>query len=183
MTIYYVRHGQTFHNRDGKWNGFVDSILTGKGVKQAYDLGQKVLDTNFDLVFCSPLLRARQTTEIILSARPLKDRPDISTDSRIMEYWCGDLEEFLWDDVFEKDFFGERKLYDYSTAETMLSIENRIKSFFDELSSSYKGKNILVVAHGGIGRVVNAYFHGKPKSGFYYDSPEMKNCELIKFTI
>lgn len=183
MKIYYVRHGQTFHNRDGKWNGFVDSILTGGGVHQAYNLGHKTKDVKFDIAFTSPLLRTRQTAEIMLSTRPVKDRPPVYTDSRIIEYFCGDLEEHEWkfDRKFNDDFFGKRELYDYSTAETFASVEQRIKSFFDELRTNYQGKNVLVVAHGGVGRFVKTYFHGKPKSGLYSDVPELKNCELIVF--
>ncbi|MCL2228385.1 MAG: histidine phosphatase family protein [Firmicutes bacterium] len=181
--IYYVRHGETFFNKQGNWSGYSDTILTGKGVKQAVDLGHKIKDVKFDLVFASPLLRTKQTCELILTARPADKRPPVIIDARIIEYYCGDYEGLEWmkHPDFDDDFFSERKLYDYSTVESFEAVEARVKSFLDELWEEHKGKDILVVAHGGVGRVFKAYFDGKPKSGFYRDTPEMMNCELIKF--
>jgi len=180
--IYYVRHGQTTMNKSGHWNGFVDSTLTATGVKQAIDLGYKTKDVKFDLVFCSPLIRAKQTAELVLSTHPIERRVPIITDSRIMEWYSGDYEGFEWNENFRRDFYGKRENYDFSTVETFESGENRIKSFLDEMRTKFKDKNILVVAHGGIARLVYTYFHGMPKSGLYLDCPEMKNCELIEFS-
>lgn len=181
--IYYVRHGQTEHNKAGKRNGFTDSTLTGLGVKQAYDLGHKIKDMKLDVVFSSPLIRAKQTCEVLLSVRPVNNRPSIITDYRLMECYSGEYEGQDWSEVLEKDFFGKRELYDYSTVETFESVEERIKSFFDEIRTEYKGKEVLVVAHGGLGRLIKAYFNGKPKSGLYYDTTtDIKNCELVEFS-
>ena len=181
MAIYYVRHGESEFVALNRWRGFIDDLLTAKGVKQAYNLGNKIKDIKFDLVFSSPLIRTMQTAEIILSALPHEQRPSIITDNRIMEWYCGDLEGVCclkYPDI-ENDFYGERKLYDYTGVESYEQVEHRVKSFLDELKTKYKNKKILVVAHGGIGRVVKAYFDGKPK--FYRDYNEMKTCELIEY--
>ncbi|MCL2586764.1 MAG: histidine phosphatase family protein [Firmicutes bacterium] len=179
--IYFVRHGETVFNATGKWNGFVDTTLTAKGAKQAVDLGRKIKDVKFDLVMCSPALRARQTCEMILASRPYELRPQVITDSRIMEWYSGDYEGYEWDKRFCDDFFGKRELYDFSSVESFKNVKERIHGFLDELRTKYKNKSILIVAHGGIGRVVNAYFNGMPSSGLYTDVHELVNCELIIF--
>jgi len=184
MTIYYVRHGESTGNVLQGFFGLVDSTLTANGVKQALALGNQIRDIHIDIVFSSPQIRARQTAEIAMSARPHAKRPLIITDSRLVEHDNGEIEGMLFEServAKVRDFYGERKLFDYSTAESFQSIEKRIKSFFDEIKETYHGKTILVFAHGGIGRIAHAYFHGMPKSGLYCDSPDMKNCELIKF--
>ncbi|MCL2850902.1 MAG: histidine phosphatase family protein [Firmicutes bacterium] len=179
--IYYVRHGETVYNKEGKWSGLIDTGLTTLGVKQALELGQKMRDVKIDLVFVSPQIRARQTAEIALSSRAHENRPPVITDSRIVEWYSGEYEGFAWHPEFDRDFYGKRELYNYKTVETFGSVEARIKNFFDELRAKHNGKNILVIAHGGIAKVVHAYFHGKQKSGLYCDAPDMKNCDLIEF--
>ncbi|MCL2755860.1 MAG: histidine phosphatase family protein [Firmicutes bacterium] len=179
--IYYVRHGETVYNKSGRRNGFEDSTLTGLGVKQALELGQRIRDMQFDVVFSSPLIRARQTCEVILSVRPHDDRPNVITDARLLEFYSGEFEGNEWNKELESDFFGRRELRDYSSVEPIENVEKRIKDFFDEIRDNYKGKKVLVVAHGGIGLIISGYFNGKPKSGFYSDIPFMKNCELVEF--
>ena len=69
--IYFVRHGETDNNKLGKaQGGSVDSELNKTGIEQAtytgtYFKDYRIKDKNFDMVYCSPLKRAKKTAEII----------------------------------------------------------------------------------------------------------------------
>ena len=56
----------------------------------------------------------------------------------------------------------------------------RIASFYDEILPKTKGKNILIVAHSGVGRLSYFYFTGKPKDGDYSNF-KLDNAKVIKF--
>lgn len=70
MTVYFItllRHGESEGNSSGLLQGQSDYPLTSSGVDQARTLAVywKSIDTKFDLIVTSPLLRAAQTAEII----------------------------------------------------------------------------------------------------------------------
>ena len=62
--IVFIRHAESEYNRDGIWGGRADCNLTEKGIETAKELG-KSLNNNFDVIYCSPLKRARQTLNAI----------------------------------------------------------------------------------------------------------------------
>ena len=64
--------------------------------------------------------------------------------------------------------------------ESIEKFRGRIKSFFDEVTSDYKGKNILVVTHAGVGIYARCYFEGEPINKDY-SKYKIKNCKIIKY--
>lgn len=56
--FYYTRHGQTIWNVENKICGVSDVSLTEKGINQARELGNKILDENIhiDEILYSPLV-------------------------------------------------------------------------------------------------------------------------------
>ena len=67
-TLYVVRHGETDWNVEPmKFQGISDTPLNDNGREQANALAEQLKDIKFDAVYCSPLVRARETCEIILN--------------------------------------------------------------------------------------------------------------------
>ena len=65
MLIYFVRHGETAANREGRIEGqSLDESLTEAGSRQIESV-LPLLPGDFDLLFSSPLKRATQSAEII----------------------------------------------------------------------------------------------------------------------
>lgn len=65
MTVLYlVRHGQTEWTQTGRHTSVTDLDLTEEGVAQARSLRDRLDPSRFDLVLCSPRLRARRTAEL-----------------------------------------------------------------------------------------------------------------------
>jgi broad specificity phosphatase PhoE len=92
-TIYFVRHGQTDWNAEGRLQGQADTPLNDTGRRQATGNGEKLAelipDTNvFDFV-ASPLKRTRDTMERIRVAMGLEPS-GYRTDPRLVEIHFGD---------------------------------------------------------------------------------------------
>ena len=60
MDVYIVRHGQTDSNLAKVFNTYIEDI-NENGIKQAEELRDKIKDIKFDIIYCSPLLRAVHT--------------------------------------------------------------------------------------------------------------------------
>ena len=69
MKIYLVRHGETTLNARGCYYGRTDVCLSGRGRRQAEELRNFFGQIPLDAVVTSPLKRAVETAEIILSGR------------------------------------------------------------------------------------------------------------------
>ena len=67
MKIYLVRHGETTLNARGCYYGRTDVCLSGRGRRQAEELRNFFGQVPLDAVVTSPLKRAAETAEIILS--------------------------------------------------------------------------------------------------------------------
>ena len=73
MKLYFVRHGKTEWNLEGRLQGAKgDSPLLKESVEQVRELGHYLSDTHFDLVFSSDLPRAKKTTELIMESQKPK---------------------------------------------------------------------------------------------------------------
>ncbi|HWE56004.1 MAG TPA: histidine phosphatase family protein [Acidimicrobiales bacterium] len=63
-TVWLVRHGQTEWSANGRHTGRSDIPLTAEGDEQALTLGPAVQAMDFDLVLCSPRIRAQRTAAL-----------------------------------------------------------------------------------------------------------------------
>lgn len=170
--IYIVRHGQTFWNVEGRYQGRIDIELNEKGIEQAKKIQEKLSNVKFDKVFSSPLKRALRTAQIITPN-------EITLDERIIERYNGELEGKLKSEMGIEIEFNNPN-------ETRMGIENinefrkRIKDFLEEILEKYKGQNILVVTHAGVSIYARCFFEGEPVDG-NYDKLKLKNCEVLEY--
>lgn len=173
--IYFVRHGQTDDNINHIISGAESDVpLNAVGILQAKTMAQKVKDLKFDLVFCSPMIRAKQTLNEILKFH--KNVP-VFFDERLVEMHHGALEgqpdttANHWDLNQQVHFAG---------LESVDEMFSRVKSFLEEILEKEPNKNILIVAHNGVGVLFKCYFQGFPKSGVLTEY-FVDNLELLTF--
>ncbi len=104
--IYFLRHGQTDYNAARRIQGILDIPINALGRSQAQRNGGVLAElisdpSRFDFV-SSPLLRARQTMEIVREAMGLA--PDAyRTDARLEEIRFGDWAGMTMAQVAERD--------------------------------------------------------------------------------
>lgn len=178
MNLYLTRHGQTDWNVQKKVMGKCDEPLNEKGKEQAIETRDKLKDIDIDLIICSPLLRARQTAEIINLNRNIP----IIYDNRIIER---DFGEFEGKEQKDFDFYGYWNYYKndkYQEAENIQEFFNRIYSFLDDITEKYKDKNVLIVAHGGVSIPISCYFSNTiPEGSLVETGLVLKNCQIVSY--
>lgn len=170
--IYIVRHGQTDWNLEGRYAGRIDIPLNDKGIEQAKIIREELKNIKFDKVFSSPLIRAYKTAQIICDNEIIKD-------DRIIERSNGELEGKLKTEIMIEIDFNDPNEKNYNI-ESIIDFRKRIKNFFDEITTNYEGKNILIVTHAGVGIYARCYFEGEPLNNDY-TKYKIKNCEIIKY--
>ncbi|MDR2568524.1 MAG: histidine phosphatase family protein [Mycoplasmataceae bacterium] len=178
--IYYVRHGQTDYNVKNIWAGSSNAKLTKEGKKQAQKTGEELKDVKFDVAFVSPLKRARKTFKYINKFHHLK--PNV--DERIKERNFGKLEGTP---AGETSPVSKQNMYNYDLNDDFgLGVEKiqdtnaRVVNFIEYVLKNYEGKEVLVVAHGAIGRHFDAYFNGLPENHIMLKGPKNAECIIYK---
>ena len=81
MDIYVIRHGQTPWNVEKRLQGRSDTDLNEVGREAAIRTGKVFREVPFDLVFTSPLKRAKETAVLFLGERKVP----VIEDARIQE--------------------------------------------------------------------------------------------------
>lgn len=156
MKIYVVHHGQTEWNVLKKMQGSADIPLNEKGIDQAKQTKQNLNNINIDMMFCSPLIRAKQTAEIINEGRDL----NIVFDERLRERNYGEFEGTSKSSFNYNDFWAYNKNLKYDIAENVQDFFSRIYNFLDEIKTNYSDKNILIVCHAGVVKAIECYANG-----------------------
>ena len=178
MILYIMRHGETDWNKKHLWQGRTDIPLNEKGRYVAELTREGLKDIQFDVAFCSPLCRAKETAEILLRDRDI----ELIVDERIIEMGFGPFEgkdmRMLTDET--KTFFQHPEQYQVPEgAERFEEVLEREKSFLDELSANprYQESNILIATHGAALRGLIAVIQNKPVSR-YWEGGVHKNCGM-----
>jgi len=93
----FLRHGESVGNVQSRWQGQSDYELTEKGRAQARALAArwKSEKVKFDLVLASPLVRAKETAELIASALSVP----VEYDSILLERHIGEIEGMTAEEV------------------------------------------------------------------------------------
>jgi broad specificity phosphatase PhoE len=160
--IYYIRHGETSWNADGRLQGAQDTPLNELGRKQAVQSGRILADlfardrrdkTQIPYL-SSPQLRARTTMELMRGALNLPPK-DYATDDRLREIGYGKWEGFTLAEMQAADpvFFAQRLADKWGVApvggETYEAVQRRMREWYDSLRG-----DMVVVAHGGTARAL-----------------------------
>ncbi|KAJ7217027.1 phosphoglycerate mutase-like protein [Mycena pura] len=89
VRVYLVRHGETQENRDGVFQGQLDTELNETGVRQARLVADALRSVHFDAAYSSDLRRALKTAEIILAHR---SDIEIRREEALRERFLGSLQ-------------------------------------------------------------------------------------------
>ena len=161
-TIYYIRHGDTEWNADGRLQGNQDIPLNDLGRKQAANAGGILAGlfardgrSEQSLAFiASPLGRARSTMELVRSALGLPPH-DYAIDDRLREIGYGQWEGSTLAQMQASDpeVFASRARDKWTVAppdgESYLSVQARVTDWYDQLTA-----DTVAVAHGGTARAL-----------------------------
>ena len=153
MKIYVLRHGKTELNKQKILNGQIDEPLAAEGVTYV----QKIkIPTTIKYIYTSPLIRARQTAELINYNVHAK----LSIIDNLREVNMGSLAGKAWRNMEngEELKIKHRSIqYDYHDigGESAEDVKTRVKDFLQKINNQHKDYEALIVTHGGIIRVMH----------------------------
>ncbi|MFA5677536.1 MAG: histidine phosphatase family protein [Pseudomonas sp.] len=178
--LIFVRHGQTPANVERVWHGSTDTPLTELGHAQARKLSgyfHNVMKP--DVVFASPLQRARNTAEALASRHDL----EVNLDPRLQELCLGDWEGLHFDDI-NSGHDKEGRLYsdpDFAPpgGESQRMVRDRMVAVIEEVLNAHRGRNIVVVSHGvAIGVTLSHFLHSDTTRWLQYNHQNTAFSEL-----
>ena len=147
----FMRHGEADNNVNRILVGrHIESHLTEIGRQQVRDTANYLKEIVVDKVFVSPVIRARETAEIVCDVNNL----DYEIDERLYEIELGKLVGMNYEDIIEKHgnlflkfYSGDEQMLDDYGVESFTSVKMRIKHLLDEAMERYPDKNIIFVTH------------------------------------
>jgi broad specificity phosphatase PhoE len=161
-TIYYIRHGETDWNAQGRLQGGRDIPLNDLGRKQAVQAGvilagllardgRRAQSLGF---VASPLGRARRTMELLRGALNLPPC-DYALDDRLREIGYGRWEGSTFRQMRASDpeLFARRQADKWTVpppgGESYAAVQVRMRDWYDQLTA-----DTVAVAHGGTARAL-----------------------------
>lgn len=181
MKLYMLRHGRTLWNEAGKLQGRTDIPLGDEGRASARETGKELKDVPFSAAFSSPLVRAKETAELILAGRDIP----VVTDERLVELSFGEAEGMFLSDLSEEKrptfrlFAAPEDYLPPAGGESYESLQARCRNFIDTvlLPHEKEWEHVLIVAHGGTVRGLFSAMFGQ-KSNEIYGNHVQKNCAV-----
>lgn len=179
MQLLLVRHGETQFNAEGRYLGSLDPSLTERGMVQARALSKLLPDT-VDGIACSPLLRARQTAEVLCEARgcPLlvleafrgrhvgvfEGLTQAEARARYPAQWRLNVTR-IWDRGPDG-------------GESISEVVQRVRAGLASLHSQFAGKTVVLVAHGFVAKVIRGLVCGDKTDFFDWQLPNAGVLQL-----
>jgi broad specificity phosphatase PhoE len=169
--LYYVRHGETDFNVEGRLQGRRDTVLNARGRQQAMDCGYVLRDlfardrrSAEDFAYVSsPLRRARETMQFLRTALGL-DPTAYDVDDRLMEISYGEWEGLTLPEIDVRVpgvlAQRERDKWDFAPpgGESYRQLTARIGEWYAAMT-----RDTVVAAHGGGVRALMALFEVLPQ--------------------
>jgi broad specificity phosphatase PhoE len=151
--MYLARHGETAYNAEGRFQGQGAVPLNGTGRAQAAALAEQALAYEFVALWCSPLLRARETADVVARRVGLTPRED----ARLMETDAGAWTDRSFADVQAEvpeefaRFKGGDPSFAFPGGESFAQQGVRVAAAFHDIKRAEAPT--LVVCHGGVIRI------------------------------
>lgn len=154
--IYLIRHGQVAGFEQPRYNGQSDVSLTPYGLGQYQRIKGLLANADISACYSSDLSRCRIGAEII--CKDLNVVPVLRSELRELDIgvWEGLTWQEIrtaWPDAWEARL-ADLVNYRVPGGENLLDMEARVMPVINEVLNIHKGKELLVVGHGGVNRIV-----------------------------
>ena len=158
IRLFLLRHGQVIGHDELRFHGDTDVGLTDVGKHQLKTAAEQLKNEPIDEVFCSDLQRSVFGANEIARSRSL----DPIQNKGLREMHMGLLEGRTYKevqgehgDVFKK-WRDDLLNFRLPGGETFSEVKTRVENSMRSIMNNKKGKNIAIVAHGGVNRIILA---------------------------
>jgi len=158
LRIGLIRHGETFWNRMGRWQGHAAVPLNEEGMQQARLLADYLSPQShlISAIYSSDLKRASDTAQVLAN----RLRKPLTLDARLREIDVGEWQGLTSDEIrawdssrfeqVQRDPFGAQR----PGGESLNQVAERALAFLKELVQRHTEGYVLVVSHGGTIRTI-----------------------------
>jgi alpha-ribazole phosphatase len=168
--IHLLRHGQVEGHEEKRYNGQGDVLLTSLGRQQSAAFAGRFQHQKLGAIYSSDLLRCRVAADQIAILQEVD--PVYRADLR--ELHVGDWEGQTWDQL-QRQYpeLWQARLDDIvnvapPAGETLLQMAERVRPVIREIIAAHPGQEIVIVAHGGVNRVVLLDAIGAPLERLFH---------------
>ena len=172
MNLLLARHGESEWMVRGDEAGF-NSPLTDRGRQQARLLGRWLAaNQEIDAVYASPLIRARDTAEIIAAELYLP----VKFDDGLREF-----EAPYWDDSYDytPPYINDHAALPAYFPESYLPFKARVQGAVRRILNAHPEGTVLIVAHGGTVGTIARCLLGAHSFGVYTDATGLHGLRWI----
>jgi broad specificity phosphatase PhoE len=153
-----MRHGEVLNSTEERYNGHIDIDITPTGVSQMYRLANTLADKDIAAIYSSDLTRCIKGAKIIAdrvgapytSLRELRERSvgawEGLTVAEIKERFPSEYT------AWQSDLLNYRP----PGGENVIDVQERVLPAFKRLLASHPSREIAMVLHGGVNRVILA---------------------------
>lgn len=178
-----ARHGETDWNKKGVLQGWLDVPINTLGRQQACAMAQPLADAGFSAVWSSPLVRARETAEIVAAALGL---PPPSCHEGLKEKHFGAVQGIPKHELAElnpvllEQILRRNPAAEFAGGETMDEFADRVLGAFDTIGQRHPGQRVLVITHGWVMDVVTRHIQGLARSAVLHMKRKNGECVWVE---
>ena len=173
--LIFLRHGESEGNKNSRFNGNLDLLLTDRGRVQAQKTAEYLDKFKIDKVYASDLKRALETAEIVAKRQSL----EVIKDKNLREIFGGDFEGKIYSEL--------NKLYPVEfgmwlndlgncrcpNGESIRELLERFNTRIKEIATENKDKTILIGTHAMPIRVMSTVWNKK-------DITQVREYEFVR---
>jgi phosphoserine phosphatase len=173
VRLLLVRHGETDWNRQTRFQGQIDVPLNDNGRQQSQKAGEFLQNVAIDFAVSSPMLRPKETAEIIL-----KQHPNIKLD---LQEGLREISHGLWEGKLEieieQEFPGELQRWRMIPAQVQMPEGENLQEVWERSVTAWQSivqaaltnqfKTVLVVAHDATNKTLLCHVLGLSLENFW----------------
>lgn len=181
--IYLIRHGQVAGFEERRYNGQTDVPLTEKGLSQYRLLKKRLADKAITACYSSDLSRCCIGAKLI--SEQFGVVPQLHCELR--ELSVGVWEGMSWQEIQERwPQEWQNRLQDLvhhrvTGGENLLDLEKRVMPLVQSVVQQHQGEELLMVAHGGVNRLILLSAIGAPLSCMFHIEQDYGCLNIIDY--
>ena len=181
-SIYLVRHGQTAWNKEEIFRGRTDIPLDETGLKQAELVGEYFRGIEIGGIYSSPLARAWQTAQKIAQFHPLEVKPLEGMIDMSFGNWEGRPHQEVRknDGEIYRQWNTEPHRAKLPGGECLDEVRVRSMAALEEVIRLHPGKNLVLVSHRVVNKVLICGILGIDNSHFWQIAQDTAAINLIR---
>ena len=154
--IYLLRHGEVVGAETRRFIGHLDVPLSARGERQCVAQAERLREVTLGAIFCSDLVRARRSAEIIGAPHGLTPTVVPALRGMAMGRWDGLTAQEIRarEPAAFADWMARVGEFPFPGGESVPDLLARVGPAFDAIAAAHAGRAVAVVAHGGPNRAL-----------------------------